>query len=52
MALKMKFDLKQPLIAWRQMPRERKIAVVIATVLAVSYPLMVWIHYTFIRKTF
>lgn len=49
---RMKFDLKQPLILWKQMPRERKIGLVIAIILTLSYPLIVWIHYVFIRQTF
>jgi len=52
MGPRIKFDLKRPLIVWRQMPRERKIALVMAIVLTVSYPLLVWIHYAFIRQTF
>jgi len=49
---RVKFDLKQPLIVWRQMPRAQKIALVIAIILTVSYPLLVWIHFAFIRQTF
>jgi len=49
---RIKFDLKQPLILWRQMPRAQKMALVIAIILTVSFPLMVWIHFVFIRKTF
>jgi len=52
MGPRVKFDLKQPLIVWRQMPRAQKIALVISIILAVSYPLLVWIHYTFIRVHF
>lgn len=52
MGPRVKFDLKQPLIEWRQMPRAQKIALVIAIILAVSYPLLVWIHFAFIRQTF
>jgi len=49
---RVKFDVKQPLIVWRQMPIAKKIALVIAIILTVSYPLLVWIHFAFIRKTF
>lgn len=49
---RIKFDLKQPLILWRQMPRARKIGFVIATILTVSFFLMIWIHFTFIRTHF
>jgi len=52
MGLKVKFDVKQPLIAWRQLSVAQKISLVMAIILTSSYFLMIWIHYAFIRSTF
>jgi len=52
MESRIKFALKRSLTVWRQMPAVRKIAFVISMILAASLPLMVWIHFTFIRAHF
>jgi hypothetical protein len=47
-----KSALKQPFVVWRQMPAVRKIAFVIAFILAASLPLLIVIHFTVIRTHF